>query len=92
MGRTLVIATLMEDGSPQVTPTWLDTDGEHILVNTAMGRLKYENVLRDPRVAISVADQTNPYNMATVRGRVVEHTTNGAEEHIDKLAKKYFGP
>lgn len=85
------LATLMEDGSPQVTPTWLDTDGEHILVNTAMGRLKYENVVRDPRVAISVADQTNPYNMATVRGRVVEHTTNGGEEHIDKLAKKYFG-
>jgi len=85
------LATLMEDGSPQVTPTWLDTDGEHILVNTALGRLKYENVLRDPRVAISVADQANPYNMATVRGRVVEHTTNGAEEHIDKLAKKYFG-
>ena len=85
------LATLMPDGSPQVTPTWLDTDGEHILVNTALGRLKYENVIRDPRVAISVADSANPYNMMTVQGRVVEHTTSGAEEHIDKMAKKYFG-
>jgi hypothetical protein len=74
-----------------MTRTYTDTNGEHILVNTAMGRLKYDNVLRDPRVAISLADQTNPYNMATVRGIVVEHTTNGAEEYIDKLAKKYFG-
>jgi PPOX class probable F420-dependent enzyme len=85
------LATLMRDGSPQVTPTWLDIDGEHIIVNTALGRLKYENVLRDPRVAISIADQTNPYNMVTIRGKVIEHTTNGAEEHIDKMAKKYLG-
>lgn len=85
------LATLMPDGSPQVTPTWLDTDGEHVLVNTALGRLKYENVVRDPRVAISVADNANPYNMVTVRGTVVEHTTSGAEEHIDKMAKKYMG-
>jgi PPOX class probable F420-dependent enzyme len=85
------LATLMPDGSPQVTPTWLDTDGEYIIVNTALGRLKYENVLRDPRVAISIADNANPYNMVTVRGKVVEHTTSGAEEHIDKMAKKYMG-
>jgi PPOX class probable F420-dependent enzyme len=85
------LATLMPDGSPQVTPTWLDTDGEHILVNTALGRLKYENVLRDPRVAISVADSANPYSMVAVRGKVVEHTTKGADEHIDKMAKKYMG-
>lgn len=85
------LATLMPDGSPQVTPTWLDTDGEHIIINTAMGRLKYDNILRDPRVAISVSDQANPYIMVTVRGKVVEHTTDGADAHIDKMAKKYFG-
>jgi PPOX class probable F420-dependent enzyme len=85
------LATLMPDGSPQVTPTWIDTDGEHILVNTAFGRLKYENILRDPRVAVSVSDSANPYNMVAIRGKVIEHTANGAEEHIDKMAKKYMG-
>ncbi len=85
------IATLMPDGSPQVTPIWIDTDGEHVLVNTAIGRLKDENVMRDPRVAVAVFDQSNPYNMVTIRGKVVERTTNGAEEHIDKMAKKYLG-
>lgn len=85
------IATLMPDGSPQVTPVWVDTDGEHVLVNTAIGRLKYKNILRDSRVAICVADRDNPYNMLTIRGEVVEHSTNGAEEHIDNMAKKYLG-
>jgi PPOX class probable F420-dependent enzyme len=85
------LATLMPDGSPQVTPTWVDIEGDYIIINTAQGRLKHKNVSRDPRVAVSVADQVNPYNMVTVRGRVVEQTTNGAEEHIDKLAKKYLG-
>ena len=85
------LATLMPDGSPQVTPTWLDIDGDYLIVNTAQGRLKHKNVLRDSRVAVSVADQANPYNMVTVRGRVIEQTTNGAEEHIDKMAKKYLG-
>jgi PPOX class probable F420-dependent enzyme len=85
------LATLMPDGSPQVTPTWIDIDGDYIIVNTALGRLKDKNVSRDPRVAVSVADQANPYNMVTVRGKVVEQTTKGAEEHIDKLAKKYLG-
>lgn len=85
------IATLMPDGSPQVTPIWIDTDGEHVIVNTAIGRLKDENVMRDPRVAVAVFDQSNPYNMVTVRGKVVERTANGAEEHIDKMAKKYLG-
>lgn len=85
------LSTLMPDGSPQVTPTWVDIDNGHIIVNTAEGRVKHKNVSRDPRVAVSVADQTNPYNMVTVRGRVVEQTTRGAEEHIDKMAKKYLG-
>ena len=83
----------MKDGSPQVTPTWIDIDkdGNIILVNTAEGRLKHKNVSRDPRVAISVADQSNPYNMVSIRGKVIEQITEGADEHTDTLAKKYLG-
>ena len=85
------LATLMPDGSPQVTPVWVDFDGKYILVNTAEGRIKPKNVRRDPRVALDVISQEDPYRMATVRGRVVEITTDGADDHIDKLAKKYLG-
>jgi PPOX class probable F420-dependent enzyme len=88
------IATLMKDGSPQVSPTWVDIDRNNntILVNTAKGRIKYRNVSRDPRVAISLIDLSNPYEMVTVRGRVVEHIKGkDADEHIDKLAMKYLG-
>jgi PPOX class probable F420-dependent enzyme len=85
------VATLMKDGSPQITPTWIDFDGKLILINTAEGRIKQKNVLRDPRVAISIVEQNNPYNMVTIRGKVVEQTSNGADEHIDKLAKRYLG-
>lgn len=86
------LATLMADGSPQVTPLWVDTDGEYIYVNTAEGRVKPRNVRRDPRVALAVLDPANPYQtQVQVRGRVVEVTTEGAEEHIHKLAKKYRG-
>ncbi len=85
------IATLMPDGSPQVTAVWVDMDGNQILVNTAEGRVKPRNVRRDPRVAISVTDQANPYSAAFVRGRVVEVTREGAEDLIDKLAQKYIG-
>jgi PPOX class probable F420-dependent enzyme len=85
------LATIMPDGSPQVTPVWVDIDGDYIIVNTAEGRLKQKNVSRDPRVAVSVADQSNPYSMVTVRGKVVEQTATGADDHIDKLAKKYLG-
>jgi PPOX class probable F420-dependent enzyme len=88
------LATLMKDGSPQVTPTWVDIDKNNntILVNTAKGRIKYRNISRDPRVAVSVIDFSNPYHMVTVRGKVIEQI-NGkeADEHIDKLAKKYLG-
>src|SRR3990172_1956864 len=80
------LATLMKDGSPQVTPVWVDHDGEHILVNTAEGRVKVRNVQRDPRVALSIMSAENAYQMSTVRGRVVEMTRQGADEHIDKLA------
>jgi PPOX class probable F420-dependent enzyme len=85
------LATLMPDGSPQVTTVWVDFDGRHILVNTAEGRQKPRNIRRDPRVAIEVMSQENPYAHALVRGRVVEVTNDGAEEHIDRLAKKYLG-
>ena len=82
----------MKDGSPQVTPTWVDIDNDTILVNTAVGRLKHKNISRDGRVALAVADHDNPYNMVTIRGKVVEQITGQeAEEHIDKLAKKYLG-
>ena len=85
------LATVMPDGSPQVTPMLVDFDGEHILVNTAEGRQKPRNIRRDPRVAISVTREGSPYAFAQVRGRVVEITSEGAEEHIDRLAKKYLG-
>ena len=85
------LATLMPDGSPQVSPVWVDLDGERILVNTAEGRAKPRNVRRDPRVAISITRQDNPYSSAFIRGRVVEVRHEGADELIDKLAKKYIG-
>ncbi|HWQ27514.1 MAG TPA: PPOX class F420-dependent oxidoreductase [Dehalococcoidia bacterium] len=85
------LATLMPDGSPQVTPVWVDHDGTHVLVNTAEGRVKLRNVRRDPRVAISIANQQNPYQMVAIRGRVVEITHDGADAHIDRMAKKYLG-
>jgi PPOX class probable F420-dependent enzyme len=85
------VATLMPDGSPQVTPVWVDLEGERILVNTAESRVKPRNVRRDPRVAISIVKQDNPYSSAFIRGRVVEITCEGADELIDKLAKKYLG-
>jgi PPOX class probable F420-dependent enzyme len=91
-GRNLAfVATLMKDGWPQITPTWVDIEDGKILVNTAEGRIKQKNISRDGRIAISVADQNNPYHMVTVRGRVVEQTNTGADEHVDKLAKKYLG-
>ena len=85
------LATLMPDGSPQVTPVWVDLEDGRILINTAEGRAKPRNVRRDPRVAISVAKQDNPYTAASVRGRVVEMRHEGADQLIDKLAKKYIG-
>ncbi len=85
-------ATLMKDGSPQVTPTWVDIgkNSNTILVNTAKGRIKHRYISRDPRVAVSVVDYLNPYGMVTIRGNVIEEI-NGkdADNHIDKLAKKY---
>lgn len=85
------LATHMKDGDIQVTPVWIDFDGTHILVNTAEGRVKTRNMDRDPRVALSVADHDNPYRYIQVRGRVVERTHEGADAHIDRLAKRYLG-
>ena len=84
-------ATLLDNGSPHVAPTWIDHEGDTILINTAIGRVKEKNVKKDPRVAISIYDNKNPYHMISIRGKVTDITTNGAEEHIDKLAKRYFG-
>ena len=85
------LATLMKDGSPQVTPVWIDFDGTYLLVNSAAGRVKDENMRRDPRVAIEIIDPDDPYRYFQVRGRVVEITDQGASDHIDKMAKKYLG-
>jgi PPOX class probable F420-dependent enzyme len=85
------IATLMEDGSPQITQVWVDTDGEHILINTAENRQKTRNVRRDPRVAVNVVDPNNAWRLASVRGKVVDVTTEGSDDLIDRLAKKYLG-
>ena len=85
------LATLMPDGAPQVTPVWVDIEDGRILVDTAEGRVKPRNVRHDPRVAISIYNQSNPYSAAFIRGRVVEITHEGADELIDKLAKKYIG-
>ena len=85
------LASVMNDGSPHVAPTWVDLDGNTILINTAGGRVKEKNIRRDNRIALSIYDQENPYNMVSIRGKVTELTEEGADEHIDKLAKKYLG-
>lgn len=85
------LATINADGTPQVTPVWIDWDGKHVLVNTAQGRLKDRNLRKNPNVAISIMDPANPYRYLAIQGRVVNVTTSGADAHIDKMAKKYLG-
>jgi PPOX class probable F420-dependent enzyme len=85
------LGTLMKDGSPQVTPVWVDFDGKHVRFNSAKGRVKDLNIRRDPRVTITLQDPANPYRYLEVRGRVVEITENGADDHINKLSQKYLG-
>jgi PPOX class probable F420-dependent enzyme len=85
------LATVGPDGAPQSTPVWVDLEGECILVNTAENRVKARNVKHNPKVAVSITNHENPYEMVTITGRVVDVTSEGAEQHIDKLAKKYLG-
>jgi PPOX class probable F420-dependent enzyme len=85
------LGTLMPDGRPQVTPVWCDFDGQHVIFNSARGRQKDRNVRRDPRVALAIVDPDNPYRYLEIRGTVVEITEDGADQHIDKMAKKYLG-
>ncbi len=90
--RNLVfIATIMKDGSPQLSPVWADYENGHVFVNTAEGRIKHKNVLRDPRVAISVVDNNNPLEMTTIRGKVTDIIPDYEYEHANKLTKKYMG-
>jgi PPOX class probable F420-dependent enzyme len=85
------LATLMADGSPHVTPVWVDYDGANVRVNSAKGRVKDKNMRRDKRVALSIQDPDDPYRYLAIRGEVAEITENGADVHIDALAKKYLG-
>lgn len=85
------LGTLMPDGRPQVTPVWVDLEGDLVVFNSAKGRQKDRNVRRDPRVALAIVDPDNPYRYLEIRGRVVEITEQGADAMIDKLAKKYLG-
>jgi len=85
------LATLMPDGRPQVTPVWCELDGHHVVINSAKGRQKDRNMRRDPRVTVTISDPENPYRYLEVRGRVAEISEEGADEHIDRLAKKYLG-
>jgi PPOX class probable F420-dependent enzyme len=85
------LSTVNADGSPQVTPVWVDYDGTNLMVNTARGRVKSNNLEREPRVALAIADPENPYRYLGIQGRVTEMTETGADAHIDKMAMKYLG-
>ena len=85
------LATIMKDGSPQVSPVWADFEDDHIMINTAEGRIKHTNVLRDPRVAISIVDQNNPLDMTAIRGVVEKIIPDYDYLHANKLTKKYLG-
>ncbi|TQM85583.1 PPOX class probable F420-dependent enzyme [Saccharothrix saharensis] len=86
------LATVNADGSPQVTPMWVDLDGEHVVVNTALGRVKEENLRREPRLSLSSVDPDNPYDRVEIRGRAVRFVVGEeAERGMDRLARKYVG-
>ncbi len=87
----LFLATIMPDGSPQVTPVWFDTDGEYILINTNEGRVKDRNMKERPRVAMVIQDPADPFRYLQIRGEVVGYTREGADEHIDTLSRRYRG-
>ena len=85
------IATIMKDGSPQLSPVWANYDDGFVLVNTAEGRIKHKNILRDPRIAVSVVSKDNPLDMTTIRGTVVEIISDEQYCHADKLTQQYMG-
>ncbi len=85
------LATIMPDGSPQVSPVWVDYDGAHVLVNSARGRQKDRNMVNRPKVALNIQDPDDPYRYLLVRGTLIAHTTDGAVDHIHKLSRKYRG-
>jgi len=85
------LATRMPNDEVQVTPVWVDAEGSAVLFNSARGRVKDQNVRRDPRVTLTLMDPDNPYRYMEIRGRVVDFTEQGAAQHIDKMAKKYLG-
>ncbi|MCW2716819.1 PPOX class F420-dependent oxidoreductase [Pseudonocardia sp.] len=85
------LTTLMPDGSPQITLTWVDTDGTNILINTVQTHQKVRNIERDPRIAVAVSDPAAPARYFAVRGRVTGTSTEGAVEHIEALAQRYLG-
>lgn len=85
------LATIGENGEPQVTPIWIEFDGTHVLFNTEEKRAKTKHMRKNPRVALSIQNSANPYQYVEIRGTVAEITTDGAEQMIDRLAKKYMG-
>ena len=85
------LATSMADGSPQITQTWVDTDGRHVIINSVQGYVKLKNIARDPRVAVAISAPDSPTRYFQVRGRVVNVTTEGAAEHVEMLSQKYTG-
>ena len=85
------LSTIMADGSPQVTETWVDTDGEHVIINTVAGYVKVRNIERDPRVAVAIQDPENPFRYIQVRGEVITMTTEGGAESIEEMSLKYTG-
>lgn len=87
----LNLALVLDDGSPHITPVWVDIEGDNVVINTARGRSKDKHLHQGSKVAISVVDPTNPFNVVALQGTVVEITEEGADAHIDKLAKKYLG-
>ncbi len=88
---TCYLATVMANGAPHLTQTWADTDGRHILINSVQGFQKIKNIERDPRVAVTIFDPSNPTRYYAIRGRVLDVTVTGAKDHIERLAQRYLG-
>ena len=88
---TCYLATTMADGSPQITQTWVDTDGKHVIINSVQGYVKIKNIARDPRVAVAISAPGHPTRYFQVRGRVMNVTTEGAVDHLEMLSQKYTG-